>query len=377
MARGMIRKRGDNWYIVYPGADKKKTWEVVGPRKREAEKLLAARLDAIRKNIFPELKDSKRMRFRELAHEWTSKRGGEIRPTTAASQQSIVNCHLLPHFGEQLLVAITMSDIELFLEDLRNEIRVVEEAHAKTGKTIKKDVPRWSAKTRLNIFVLLKKMLSDAVRWKYLYRNPADHVKRPRVPFREMRYFTPDQVRTFLNAVRPQFYSLFLTVILTGLRRGELLALQWRDIDLVGKTLQVRHSLYKGEAREPKTEQSRRTITLSHRLVHELKKHRIQSPGDAQDFVFANGAGKALDPDNFIKRVFDPVFKGSDLPKIRFHDLRHTHAALLISQGENVKMIQNRLGHASVQTTLDRYGHIFPQDEREAAKRLEKQLFGA
>ena len=265
--------------------------------------------------------------------------------------------HLNPVFGRQYLHRITTGDLQRFVSE-----------------TITKG--KLSPKSVSNILVLLKEIFKHAVAWGCLRRDPSLYVKRPRVEQIEMDFLNPQEIRVFLDNVRPQYYALFLTAVLTGMRRGELLALQWRDIDWRSSLISVRRSLYRGEFVSPKSRNSVRRIVMSPILVRTLCNHRVsgESPGS---LVFNNGKGLPLDPENLIKREFHSALDRAGLRRIRFHDLRHTYASLLISQGENVKFIQSQLGHASAKTTLDRYGHLMPDVENNAARRLDQTVFGA
>ena len=160
---------------------------------------------------------------------------------------------------------------------------------------------------------------------------------------------------------------------MTGMRRGELLALQRGDIDWHGGQIHVRRALYKRRFVTPKSRKGLRAIDMAPTLAHTLQGHLLQV-ADARDaLVFPAKRGKPLDPDNLVKREFQPALVRAGLRQIRFHDLRHTYASLLINNGENIKYIAEQMGHASVQITLDRYGHLFPNVRREAVLRLEKR----
>lgn len=355
MAQGMIRKRGKNgiYHIVYM-LDGRKKWERVGPKKREAEKLLASRLEEIRLGKFKEVKKA---RFEEYWPEWLRLHAVNVKESTRVSYESVIRNHLAPRFGKMELTRITTRDIQALIADL----------------TAQGDL---SAKTVLGIVVVLREMLGHAVKWGYLHQNPAEYVDRPRVEHREMLFLTPEEVQSFLDAVEPDRHTLFLTAVMTGLRRGELLGLTWKDVDFPAKVIRVRRSLFRGKLIEPKTARSRRSVAMPAIVAHNLKKLKLANPASEMDLVFCNAEGKPLDPDNMIKRDFMPALERAGVKRVRFHDLRHTFASLLIAQGESVKYVQDQLGHASVQTTLDRYGHLFPDDRRKAAERLEETLFG-
>ncbi|KAA3630730.1 MAG: site-specific integrase, partial [Calditrichaeota bacterium] len=215
-----------------------------------------------------------------------------------------------------------------------------------------------------------------AVIWGYINRDPSQYVKRPRVEQEEMDFLTPEEVRSFLDHVNPTYYTLFLTAVMTGMRRGEVLALQWGDVDWNSNQILVRRSYSKGEFIQPKTKNSIRRIVISPVLKQSLNRHRTFGKDLEMDLIFSNEVGLPLDPDNLIKREFHPALDRAGLRRIRFHDLRHTYASILIAQGENIKFVQSQLGHASAKTTLDRYGHLMPNLDNDAARRLDKTVFG-
>jgi integrase len=201
-----------------------------------------------------------------------------------------------------------------------------------------------------------------------------------------MDFLTPEEIRLLLAQVRPHYYPFFLSAALTGMRRGELLGLQWGDIDWHGEQIRVRRGLYfeahrKEKERKwrfisPKSYNSIRAINMSPTLALELKKYKLAHFPGSLDLVFANEDGNPIEPDNLVKRDFLPALRRAGLRQVPFHSLRHSFTALLIAQGENIKYIQSQLGHASVQTTLDRYGHLLPATHKEAGKRLDQTLFG-
>jgi len=217
--------------------------------------------------------------------------------------------------------------------------------------------------------------------------NPALYVEKPRVERKEMDFLKPEEIRFLLEHARPRFHPLFLCAALTGMRRGELLSLQWGDIDWHESQIYVRRPLYfeahwtererKWRFITPKSKNFVRAINMSPTLSLELKKYKLAHPPGGYDLVFAQEDGKPLDSDNMVKREFLPALTRAKIRKVAFHSLRHSFTALLIAQGENIKYIQSQLGHASVQTTLDRYGHLLPMTHKEVAHRLDQTLFGS
>jgi integrase len=166
--------------------------------------------------------------------------------------------------------------------------------------------------------------------------------------------------------------------IMTGARAGELLGLKWPDIDWNPNQPQVyiQRTFNKGRFFTPKTKNSRRKIDLAPAVIRALKKWRLACPATELDLIFPNKAGSPMDSDNLTKRHFHPALKAANLPKIRFHDLRHTYASLLIEQGENIKYVQTQLGHATPTVTLNVYAHLMKPANQEAVCRLENTLFG-
>lgn len=218
-------------------------------------------------------------------------------------------------------------------------------------------------------------MLKQAVEWDYLKQNPALAVKPPKMKRTEMDFLTPDEIRTFLNATPDEWKPFFHTAIFTGMRLGELLALQWGDIDWNQETVYVRRSVWQGVFQEPKSSASYRKIGMAPSLLKVLKQHQLNSTKNDFDLVFSTKNGHVIDAHNFRKRVFLQILKESGLRKIRIHDLRHTYASLLINQGENLKFVQSQLGHASITTTVDRYAHLMPDANKNAATKLDAVVF--
>jgi integrase len=184
---------------------------------------------------------------------------------------------------------------------------------------------------------------------------------------------TPPEIRRLLDAADEPVRMLILCAVLTGMRRGELLGLRWEDVDLEGHRIFVRRALWRGKFVTPKSRRSRRTIDLAPTLRATLARLSSRFQGG---LVFCNADGSPIDPDNFAHRDWARVLRRAELRRIRFHDLRHTYASLLIAQGAHPKYIQAQLGHASIQTTLDRYGHLMPDAHAAEARKLDCLVFG-
>jgi len=354
LARGSVVKRGKRYHIIYY-VGKKQKWKGSWKTKAQAEKALVETMNKIN---FGEYKELKEATFSEFAEKFLSFLKGRVKKSTYDFYRYIIVPYLIPYFGDYSLKAITPFLIEEYLAEKRKEGRL--------------------SQTSLSYHLrVLKTMFKKATLWEFLIRNPAELVESiPRREKKEMDIFSLEELRLFLETVKkkdPKFYPLFLTAALTGMRRGELLALKWEDINWNTSQIHVRRTLSSdGKFTSPKTKAAVRAIIVPPSLLSVLKKWRLACPPSRLDLVFPNEKGKPMDAKNLIHRHFLPNLRRAGLKRIRFHDLRHTYASILIAQGENLKFIQSQLGHASSRMTLDRYGHLMPQVQHGAEKRLEK-----
>ena len=239
------------------------------------------------------------------------------------------------------------------------------------------------------IHVTLRKALAQAVSDGLVARNATDGVKAPRPRKKEMNPLSGDQARAFLAAAREgsdRFEALYVLAVHTGMRRGELLGLQWDDVDLAAGTLQVRRSL--AEARtgfryEPPKNGRGRRILLSATATAALKRHRklqieerLRAAGAMEDhgLIFCNELGRPKNASALISRGFLPLLWRAGLPRIRFHDLRHTCATLLLMRGVHPKIVQELLGHSSISITLDTYSHVLEGMGEVAPQAMDDEL---
>jgi integrase len=238
------------------------------------------------------------------------------------------------------------------------------------------------------IHAVLHRALEQAVRFNLIPFNPASRVDPPKIRQEEIKPLDAEQARRFLHAARgDRFEALYVLSLTTGLRMGEALGLRWSDVDLDSGTLRVNRQVQRmrrGDGLvfgEPKNA-SRMTLVLSHRAVEALRSQRKEQAeeklratvyGDS-GLVFATGKDTPHDSQNIVNRYFKPLLKRAELPDIRWHDLRHTYATLLLARGTHPTYVQKSLGHASVQLTLDRYSHWMPSMGRNTAEGIDEAL---
>jgi integrase len=234
---------------------------------------------------------------------------------------------------------------------------------------------------------MLHKAFAQAVRWGLLVRNPCDGATPPKAARTEMHVLTAEQSAAFLATTRTHpAHALYVLALTTGARQGELLGLRWADVDLDVGRLMVRRALQRQKAglifTSPKTSRSRRSIMLSDVAIAALKHHRklqnearlqLGAGWQDQDLIFANEIGGPLDP-SWQTAIFKAALRSANLPVIRFHDLRHTAATLLLTQGVHPKVVADMLGHATITITLDTYSAYVPAMHTQAAAAMDAIL---
>jgi integrase len=285
---------------------------------------------------------------------------------TIDGYQSVVENHLIPNLGHIPLKDLQPGTIQ-----------------ACYGKACGK----LSARTVLHWHRILSQSMKYAVRQGYLGRNPCDLVVAPRAVKKAMRTLTPGEVEVLLKAAESnRFYPVIYMAINSGMRQAELLGLRWRDLDLNMLSISVSQVLYKRrgvcEFKEPKTSHSRRRVAMTPKLAQFLREYRAEQeslhwhkgqPLTLDDIVFANMEGKPLDPCT-LTHTFSRIARGAGLDRVRFHDLRHTFASLMLMRGAKPKVISEALGHASVAFTMDTYSHIISGMQEDAMALLDDVL---
>lgn len=325
-------------------------------RKRDAEVWLANQKTALARGEWVDPRAGTAT-LEVWAVDWL--RGRRVAPATHARDEAIIKSLIVPALGRLQLGRISAEMLRGWVADM--------ERAGKSPATISK------------AFGLVSQMLEQAVRDNRLGRSPARYVDLPRETREEMRFLTADQVATLVDATDDRYRAMVLLAAYSGLRWGELAGLKVDALDLPRGRLHVLRTVgeVKGKVIEgdPKTASSRRAVAIprfvADALAAHLAKLRRLRPIGPNGWVFPAPAGGPLRRNAFRNRVWEPAIRAVGLEGVRFHDLRHTHAALLIAQGEHPKTIQSRLGHASISTTLDVYGHLFEGLDESAAAKLD------
>jgi integrase len=231
-------------------------------------------------------------------------------------------------------------------------------------------------------------MLGQAAKWNLAARNVTDLVDAPRITRTEMHVLSPEEARQLLNAARgDRLEALYFLALATGMRQGEILGLHWKDVDLDGGAVHVRFTMHHMAGgfifTEPKSSRSRRRIELANAATAALRRHRVAQAEERlkagvgwndQDLVFTSLSGAPIDGSNLLRKRFHPLLVKAGLQKIRFHDLRHTAATLLMGQGIHPKIVSEMLGHSNIAITMDLYSHVTPTMQKEAARALDVLL---
>ena len=281
---------------------------------------------------------------------------------TARSYEQIVRLHILPHVGSVRLDAFTAADAERLYRDVRN-------AGASVAMAAK-------------LHAVLRIALNHAKRRGLIATSPLETITPPRHRRPPVTALTVEQVAALLKAARGhRLEALFVLAVLHGMRQGELFALRWDDVDFPNRTLSVTRSVQEISGAltvvEPKSARSRRRIELSKMAVEALRRRKALADREKDDsgYVFTSTRGELLRKSNFLRREWFPLRETAKLPEsVRFHDLRHTSASLLLLQGTSPKVVQELLGHADVRLTLDTYSHVLPGLQRQAADALDALL---
>jgi integrase len=354
---------------IDPATGKLKRKSFYGKTRKEVVDKMAQVQQEVRSGTYVEPAQTT---FGEWLDKWlTSYKKGQLKPSTYESYEMLVNVHIKPALGKMPLSKLQAHMLQTFYNEKLEKGRV----DGKGGL---------STRGVRYLHAVIRQALQQAVKEGLLTRNIADATSPPTVKNKQMRPLTEDELLTFFEAAKEdRLYAAYVLAATTGLRRGELLGLCWDCVDLENGVITVQRQLLDlndGLSLEEttKSKSGRRSITLTDDAIQELKAHRKRQAqekllmGEAyQDngLVFCKEDGTFLRPEEFTKR-FQRYLVKAGLPKVRLHDLRHTHASLLLARGVHPKVVQERLGHSSITMTLDLYSHLTPGLQEAAAATL-------
>jgi integrase len=370
--KGYFRKRGDKWsFTVDIGRDPatgKRAQKTKGgfKTKKAAQEACAELITELTKGVFVDAKD---LLFKDLLEEWLEVSKVRVRDTTFKNYYRAVQTRVIPALGQMKVKDINHAVIQKYINECIEE--------GISNRYIE------------YLFTMINGAVEHAVKTDKLVKNPLTHVEVPRPRRATHTTWTMEEINRFLHFAKfdnPIYYITLKIAIHTGMRRGEVLGLQWKHVDLKEQKISVTQSLVYDEDgfrfSDLKTASSKRLISIDNDLTNELKKYKAQqnqfklalgSEYHDRDLVCCREDGRPIYP-RTLAIHFDSLIKKASVPKIRLHDLRHTHATILLKLGENPKVVSERLGHSTVTMTLDTYSHVTPDMQKRTADKFGEAL---
>jgi integrase len=379
---GSMAKRGNGEGSIYRCNDGRWVGEltiegrrrkfVYGKTRKEVQEKLQAAWQEKQQGVV--LEGTVRQTVGQFLVDWLeNSQKQNVRARTYERYEEIVRLHIDPVLGRHRLQKLTAQHVQAFYTKKLNE--------------------GLSASTVGVFHNVLHKALDTAVRWGLVPRNVCALISPPHAEGFEIQPLTMEQAHLLLTAARGhRLEALFTLALATGMRRGELLALKWQDINFAAGTLQIRRILTRIPSKmpgkgyvetEPKTQKSRRSVVIAPFALEALKQHRSRQlaaklkAGDYwqdHDYVFCTSVGTHLNPSKDVLDQLKVLLKKAGLPNIRFHDLRHSAATILLTEGVHPKVVQELLGHSNISMTLDVYSHVLPSMQQDAISRLNTAL---
>lgn len=364
-------KKTGKWDFIFDGG----TDPLTGRRKQIKRRGFESKrhaVDAMTKlkaeRLENEFLDLTKMTYSRYMEDWFKERKNRLQKTTFEIHSIYYRNAIKPRLGHLKVQQIAPIQIQKFINDLVNDTN-------------------YSEHTIHLIFRIVSASLKKAKVLKLIKDNPADGISLPKIKSKEISVWSLEQVNFFIIEAKKikrltRCHIGFMISIFTGMRQGEILGLRWKDIDFESQIIFVRQTLTQNAEIKTgaKNEASVRSIHIPNKLVDELKIYRKQVVQEKlihgqsyhdNNLVVCTRYGKPMIPRNFRKEFYNLVEKVG-LPKIRFHDLRHTHATILIQQNVNVKLISERLGHSDIETTLNTYSHVLPDMQKSVSDKLDK-----
>lgn len=357
-----------------PGTGKQVQKSISGQTQKEVRQKLSKIITELDEGIYTV---TSKVTVKEWSETWLTNYLGNVKPSTALLYRQQAELYIIPRLGSLKLEALTSDQIQKFYNEL---FRSKEDG----GKGL-------SAKTVKNVHGVFHKALEQAKKNRILRFNPSDACELPRIYRQEIKPLNREQAAAFLREIQGHTHEyLFQIALFTGMRQGELLGLNWESVDLDHGTLTVKRQLCREKKKggkyyfsPPKNNKSR-VLTLAPSVVRLFRWQKLKQNGDRlkageaweeTGLVFTNPTGGCLSY-RTVYDCFKRVLNKLDLPEVRFHDLRHTYAVFALQSGDDIKTVQENLGHATAAFTLDIYGHVLDEMKQASASRMEKLIQG-
>ena len=360
----IYRQTDGRWTAAITLENKKRKVFYGKTRKEVQEKLKTALHDQQQGKLI----NTPRQTVEQFLTQWLEGHKTSIRSRTHERYEEYVRLHIVPIIGHIQLQKLTAQQVKaLYAKKLDEGL---------------------STTTVNNLHGVLHKALEDAVKWELVVKNVSAIVDPPRRAHYEITALTMEQAQKLLETAKGHnMEALFMLALTTGMRRGEILALKWQDVSFIEKTIQVRRTFTRTPGNryveaETKTKKSRRSIVLTQMVVDLLIQHRVrqaQARSEAgehwqeRDLVFCTSLGTPLNPNKVLER-FKTLLKRAGLPHMRFHDLRHSAATILLTMRVHPKIVQELLGHNQISMTMDIYSHVLPTMQGAAMSQLNDAL---
>lgn len=367
--RGSVFQKGKTWYYVFdlprdPATGKRRQKKKGGfPTEGAAWDACTEEIVKVNRGLYIE---EDKITVGEYLSMYLEHIHPNYKPTAYDTERTIIEARIVPAIGQVKMQKLTPLAITQFYTKLRQ---------------------KYSSEYVKNIHATLRRALRQAYVWDILPANIMEKVRSPKVERKEMLFWTKDQCMHFLRVAKGhRHFIVYALAIYTGMRRGEVLGLRWKDIDFEKKTLTVVQTVNHISSgviiQTPKTRTSNRQIAIGDTLLKHLEarraivneqKMRNRKTYAKHDLVCCDELGEPMKPKR-LTESFALLTKRAELPKIRFHDLRHSHASMLLHMGVNAKAAAERLGHSNVQIFLDRYAHLMENMQRDVADLLELSM---
>lgn len=359
--KGHVYQRGKTWtYVINLPPDPvtgKRRQKSKGGFKGEKEAWSACRkmIQQIEEGYNAE---NENMPYEEFLYIWLEEYAKpKLKPTVYDNNKIVIEKRIIPELGKVKMKDLTPLRIQRFYNSLLNE---------------------YSSDYVRSIHSIVSKTLRQAFKWDMLQTNIMDKVDPPRLVKKEMQIWTMEQCQHFLQAIKDhQMYIVFSIAIWTGMRRGEVLGLRWKDIDLKNRTISISQTLSWRTSgglvfQDTKTQNSNRSVSIPEVLLNDLKKHQDNKIKNDRDLVCCLSDGSPIKP-RYLLNQFKKLIAKTNLPDIRFHDLRHSHATMLIHLKVHPKVAAERLGQTTSMFT-DRYAHVIESMQKEVAASIDSAL---